>query len=88
MLLAHSPHDGILLTLLHSRNTTAPLAIAFRGSRTGITAQLSSSAMTQTLSSLDSDTCASHRTALAPARTVRGTVSRELDGLVAIGEGT
>ena len=43
--------------------------------------------MTQTLSSLYSDASASSRTALAPARTVRGAVSRELDGLVAIGEG-
>ncbi len=87
MLLAHSPHDGILLALLYSRNATAPPAVAFHSSSTGITAQLSSSAMTQTLSSLYSDTCASRRTALAPARTVRGAVARELDGLVAIGEG-
>ena len=88
MLLAHSSHDGILLTLLPSRNTIAPPAVSFRGSRARITAQLPSCAMTQTLSSLYSDASASSRTALAPARTVRGAVSRELDCLIAIGEGT
>ena len=57
-------------------------------SGTRITAQPPSSAMAQTLSSLDRNTCASRRTALASRRTVSRAVSRELDGLVAIGEGT
>lgn len=82
VLLAHSPHDGILLALL---GPSQPPLIAFRHTR--ITAQPPSSAVAQTLPSLDSHARASGRTALASRRTVRRAVSRELDGLVAIGEG-